>query len=136
MAGPHHWRLHLGSLLFGVLVATAALAQHTLAAKSAFPDIVAVTVQPRAGGTLDFDVTVSSPYETAQQYADAFRVLSTDGTVLGERILLHDHITEQPFTRELHGVRIPPGVAAVTVQGRDTLNGYGGKTRLVVIPGR
>ncbi|MBE0624683.1 MAG: hypothetical protein IH606_07725, partial [Burkholderiales bacterium] len=28
-----------------------------------YPDVVAVTVRPGAGGTFDFDVTVSSPYD-------------------------------------------------------------------------
>lgn len=101
-----------------------------------FPDIVDVKVTARGGDAFDFDVTVSSPYDTAQRYADAFRVLGPDGKVLGERILLHDHADEQPFTRDLYGVRIPAGIARVTVQGRDQKHGYGGGTRDVALPGR
>lgn len=100
------------------------------------PDIVGVKVTARGGDIFDFDVTVSSPYDTAARYADAFRVLAPDGKVLGERILLHDHADEQPFTRDLHGVRIPPGIARVTVQGRDMKHGYGGGTKEAVLPGR
>lgn len=101
-----------------------------------YPDVVAATVHARGADSFDFDVTVSSPYDTPQRYADAFRVLGKEGTVYGERILLHDHAGEQPFTRDLHGVRIPRGVRAVTVQARDRKYGYGGKTVEVALPGR
>jgi len=56
--------------------------------------------------------------------------------VLGERILLHDHAGEQPFTRDLYGVRIPRGIRTVSVQARDQQYGYGGKTVEVALPGR
>jgi len=101
-----------------------------------YPDVVAAKAQARGADTFDFDVTVSSPYDTPQRYADAFRVLGKEGTVLGERILLHDHAGEQPFTRDLYGIRIPRGVRAVTVQARDQKYGYGGKTVEVALPGR
>lgn len=101
-----------------------------------YPDVVSATVQPRAADTFDFDVTVSSPYDTPQRYADAFRVMSKDGTVFGKRKLLHDHANEQPFTRDLYGVRIPPGLRAVVIQARDQKYGYGGKTVEVALPGR
>ena len=105
-------------------------------AEQRYPDVVAVEVQPSGPGTFDFDVTVSSPYDTPQRYADAFLVTGPDGTVYGERKLLHDHAGEQPFTRDLYGVRIPAGVRRVTVQGRDQKHGYGGATLEVALPGR
>jgi len=125
---------------FAFLVLGACLA--TFAARAAdpasqrYPDVVAVKAQPRAADRFDFDVTVSSPYDTPQRYADAFRVVGKDGTVYGERRLLHDHAGEQPFTRDLYGVRIPRGVRAVTVQARDRQYGYGGRTVEVALPGR
>lgn len=126
--------------LFALLVLGTCLAAFPARAADPFlqkyPDVVAATVQARASGTFDFDVTVSSPYDTPQRYADAFRVLGRDGAVYGERILLHDHAGEQPFTRDLYGVRIPRGVRAVTVQARDRKYGYGGKTVEVALPGR
>jgi hypothetical protein len=106
------------------------------AASQKHPDVIAAKVQPRGGNQFDFDVTVSSPYDTPQRYADAFRVMHKDGTVYGERVLLHDHATEQPFTRDLHGVNVPAGVRHVVVQARDLKNGWGGKTVNVVLPGR
>ncbi len=101
-----------------------------------FPDIVGVKVRAQGPGLFDFDVTVSSPYDTPRRYADAFRVLGKDGKVYGERILFHDHAGEQPFTRDLYGVKIPEGVHSVVIQGRDREHGYGGRTMEVALPGR
>ena len=100
------------------------------------PDVVSVKAKPAGGDRFDFDVTVSSPYDTPQRYADAFRVTTLKGAVLGERILLHDHSSEQPFTRDLYGVNIPAGVRTVRVQARDMKHGYGGRTVDVTVPGR
>ena len=100
------------------------------------PDVIAVKVRASGPGRFDFDVTVSSPYDTPARYADAFRVSTADGSVLGERKLLHDHADEQPFTRDLYGIAVPPGVKRVVVQARDSRFGYGGKTVEVLLPGR
>ncbi len=92
-----------------------------------FPDVVSVDARPAPDGTWTFDVTLSSPYDAPDRFADAWRVLAPDGTELGIRVLLHDHANEQPFTRSLSGVAIPDGVNDVTVEGKDQLNGWGGE---------
>ena len=101
-----------------------------------FPDVMSVKVTPRSANLFDFDVTVSSPYDTPERYADAIRVLAKPNVVLGERILFHDHADEQPFTRDVYGVKVPSGIRAVVVQARDKAHGYGGKTVEVTLPGR
>lgn len=101
-----------------------------------YPDVIGVKVQARDANRFDFDVTLSSPYDTPQRYADAFRIVDVAGKVYGERKLVHDHADEQPFTRELYGVVIPASVRSVVVQGRDQKYGYGGKTATVALPGR
>lgn len=101
-----------------------------------FPDVVAVETRASGPNRFDFDVTISSPYDTPRRYADGFRVFTPANLVLGERKLLHDHQDEQPFTRDLHGVAIPEGLRVVLVQARDQKNGYGGKTAEVILPGR
>ena len=93
-----------------------------------FPDVVGVTVTQNGDGTYRFDVTISSPYDSNEQYADAWRVLGPDGTEYGVRILTHPHANEQPFTRSLDGVEIPKDVTSVIVEGRDLINGWGGET--------
>ena len=101
-----------------------------------FPDVVDVRVHARSDSTYDFDATISSPYDTPQRYADAFRVMSTEGIQFGERNLFHDHANQQPFTRDLYGVAIPAGIKTVVIQARDKKYGYGGKTLQVTLPGR
>ncbi len=81
-----------------------------------YPDVVDVKVKARGENRFDFDVTLSSPYDTPQRYADAIRVMSVAGMLYAERVLLHDHADEQPFTRDLQGVSIPARVRAVIVQ--------------------
>jgi len=93
-----------------------------------FPDVVGAVGIREDGGTWRFDVTISSPYDSPQRYADAWRIVGPDGAVYGERILSHDHANEQPFTRSQSGVAVPAGVTVVTIQGRDQLNGWGGTT--------
>ncbi len=116
--------------------AFASLACTSWAADTLFPDVLSAQVKARAPDTFDFDVTMSSPYDSAQRYADGFRAMGPDGAVLGVRKLLHDHASEQPFTRDLYGVKVPQGVRVVTIQGRDKVNGWGGKTQQVPLPGR
>ena len=92
-----------------------------------FPDIVGVEADfDDAAGTWSFAVTVSSPYDTPERYADGWRVVGPDGDVFGVHMLAHDHATEQPFTRSLSGVEIPDDVERVTIEGRDLAHGWGG----------
>ena len=88
----------------------------------------------RDGATWTVSATLSSPYDTPERYADAWRVIGPDGTVYGERILLHDHANEQPFTRSQSGIEIPDDVAEVVIEGRDLANGYGGDTFVLTLP--
>lgn len=123
-------RLAFAGLAFGLALAGPAIGEQR------HPDVVAAKVRAAGPDRFDFDVTVSSPYDTPKRYADAFRVTTIEGRVLGERILLHDHATEQPFTRDLYGVAIPSGIRSVRVQARDMKHGYGGRTVDVALPGR
>ena len=101
-----------------------------------FPDILSAELVPGAGDSYDVVVTVSSPYDTPERYADGWRVLAPDGSVLGTHTLLHDHAGEQPFTRTQRGLVVPPDVDEVTIEGRDLVHGYGGGTVVVSVPAR
>jgi hypothetical protein len=68
--------------------APAAAADH---AAQNCPDVVAAEVRRSGEDVFDFGVTVSSPYNSARQHADAFCVSGPDGAVYGARRLLHDH---------------------------------------------
>jgi len=93
-----------------------------------YPDVVSVDVDVEGDGTYRFEATISSPYDSPERYADAWRILAPDGTQLSIRELLHDHANEQPFTRSLSGVELPAGIETVTVEGRDLEYGWGGAT--------
>ncbi len=123
-------------LASAAMLVAAASAQTANRGESKYPDVVAAKVRTTAPGRFDFDVTISSSYDTPERYADAFRIVGKDGRVYGERVLLHDHADEQPFTRDLYGVAIPTEIRAIVVQARDRKYGYGGKTIEVALPGR
>lgn len=88
-------------------------------------DVVAAEAR-RTGDSWRISATVAHSDTGWDHYADAWRVLAPDGTVLGVRELLHPHVNEQPFTRSLSGVRIPQGVERIRVEARDSLHGWGG----------
>ena len=99
-----------------------------------FPDVLAAELRPRDDGRYDLAVTISSPYDTPARFADGWRVLDPAGNELGTHQLLHDHASEQPFTRTMRGLHIPAGVDRITVEGRDLQNGYGGTTVSLEVP--
>ena len=88
------------------------------------PTVIDASATQAPDGTWRFDVTVSSPYDSPEQYADAWRISNPDGTVYGVRELLHDHANEQPFTRSLSDVAIPDEVETVVIQARDSEDGW------------
>jgi hypothetical protein len=98
-----------------------------------FPDVIDAEAR-RVGDTWTISATLSSPYDSPERYADAWRVVGPDGAVYAERILTHDHATEQPFTRSQSGVVIPEDVTDVVIEGRDLEFGYGGDTFELTLP--
>jgi hypothetical protein len=127
-------RRRIGIFTLGALLTGLSRAQTAPARDTRFPDVVSAKVRAAGKGCYDFDVTISSPYDTPQRYADGFRVVAPSGDVLGERTLWHDHQNEQPFTRDLYGVPVPAGIHSVRTQARDQKYGYGGKSIEVVLP--
>lgn len=108
---------------------TASLAGET--ADDRFPTVEEVVPEQNDDGTWNFSVTLTSPYDSPERYADGWRVVGPDGTEYGTHTLTHDHAGEQPFTRRQSGVTIPDDVDEVTVEGRDLVNGFGGESYTV-----
>lgn len=108
-----------------------AIAAATLAAPALAPagevEIVGAKAE-RAGASWTFHVTLAHADTGWDHYADAWRIVGPDGTVLGVRELLHPHVNEQPFTRSLSGVSVPEGVTEVTVEARDSVHGWSPQT--------
>jgi N-acetylmuramoyl-L-alanine amidase len=95
--------------------------------KPLYPDVVAAEVSGEED-TLSFRVTISSPYDSPVRYADAFRVIGDDGAVYGVYELAQPHVGLQPFSRTIHDVEIPDGIAEVTIEARDSTYGWGGES--------
>lgn len=91
-----------------------------------FPKVLAVKAKALNNQRWQFNVTLSSPYDSPQRYADAWRVLDGQGNELGIRILGHHHANEQPFTRS-HVIELPENTTSVFVEGRDQANGWSGQ---------
>lgn len=98
-----------------------------------FPEVLAVEIALVNNDNWRFDVTLSSPYDTPERYADAWRVLDDMGEELGIRVLGHDHASEQPFTRSAT-IQVPSQLTTVFVEGRDQDNGWSGQRFEVVMP--
>ena len=98
------------------------------------PEVTDATATRDGDGTYLVEVTISSPYDRPERYADAWRVVGPDGTVFGVRELAHDHANEQPFTRSLSGVEIPADVRSIMVEARDLIGGWSGQTYMAEIP--
>ena len=96
-----------------------------------YAQVVFVSATQSSDGTWRFDTTVRHNDQGWEDYADAWQVVDLDGTVLGERILLHPHDTEQPFTRSQSGIAIPDDVTQVIVQAKDNVEGFGGQVVVV-----
>ena len=89
-------------------------------------DVEIVHAGFRQTGTGEWSVNVTLRHADAgwEHYADAWRIVTTDGTIAGTRTLYHPHENEQPFTRSLGGVAIAPGTTTVYVEAHDTVHGW------------
>lgn len=79
-------------------------------------------------GQWRFSVTLRHDDTGWDHYADLWQVVTPDGDLLGERVLLHPHVNEQPFTRSLGGVKIPDDISKVIIRARDTVHGFAEET--------
>jgi len=81
-----------------------------------------------------FSVTLKHDDTGWDHYADLWQVFAPDGKLLGERVLLHPHENEQPFTRSLSGVSIPQEVTEVIIRARDNVHGVSPQEYRLTLP--
>ena len=81
----------------------------------------------KRGSGWHFNVTLRHADDGWKHYADAWRVVTEDGTELGTRTLYHPHVEEQPFTRGLGDIVIPSGTKSVYVEAHDKVHGWSKK---------
>ena len=89
-----------------------------------FADVLSVQFTGNPGA-YQFAVEISSPDTGCEQYADWWEVFNEGGELLYRRILLHSHVTEQPFTRSGGPVDIDADTV-VYVRAHMNTTGYGG----------
>lgn len=85
----------------------------------------------RQGPAWRIAVTVRHADDGWNHYVDEWRVVSEKGEVLARRILQHPHVEEQPFTRHLTDVQIPPIERKFYVEAHDNVHGWN-KDRVLV----
>ena len=90
-----------------------------------------VTIQhadfEKQGASWTIAVTLQHADTGWDHYADGWRIVTEDGKVLGHRTLYHPHVNEQPFTRNLSGVVIPPEINIVFIEAHDKVHGWNPK---------
>lgn len=118
--------------LIAIFLATTIIMVTTASANEA--DVVGVKISRSADNSYRFDVTVRHNDTGWDEYADRWEVLDGIGNILGTRVLFHPHVNEQPFTRSLTGVKIPPDIASVTIRAHDKVHEFGGKEMTVKVP--
>ncbi len=89
-------------------------------------DVISATVEHSGGDFYRFSVGVAHEDESWEHFAKAWEVLDSDGNILGNRILLHPHINEQPFTRT-QTISLPENINQVTIRAYDLIHKFGGK---------
>ena len=99
-------------------------------------EIVGTEARKAGDGSYSFTVTLKHGDTGWKHYAYRWDVLGPDGAVLGERVLHHPHVNEQPFTRGLSGVKVPAGLNSVRIRAHDKIHGNADKTFKVMLPGR
>lgn len=94
-------------------------------------DVVVARATCDADRVCTFSVSVKHADTGWKHYADRYEIVAPDGSVIATRVLAHPHIHEQPFTRKLAGVEVPPGIEVVVVRAHDSVHGLGGKEATV-----
>jgi hypothetical protein len=78
--------------------------------------------------------TILHSDEGWEHYVNKWQVVGDDGVVYGTKVLRHPHVHEQPFSRGLYGVVIPPAVAEVTLRAFDSVHSDGGRELHLAVP--
>jgi hypothetical protein len=124
---------HDGRILLWILALVAFAGVGSVRAEP--PEIVGVDIRPSGQG-YSFAVAILHPDTGWDHYADGFYVYTTDGAMLGERVLLHPHENEQPFTRSLTINAIDPAITEVEIRAKDNLGVWSDVNPVVALPGR
>ena len=87
-------------------------------------EILAADFRHGSGENWSLAVTLKHGDTGWDHFADNWRVVDGEGNVLGDRVLHHPHVNEQPFTRNLSSVTIPPEIDTVYIEAHDSEHGW------------
>ena len=93
--------------------------------------ILAADLHNSEGNSWSVNVTLKHNDTGWKHYADNWRIVDSKEKVLGNRVLAHPHVTEQPFTRGLSNVEIPKDITTIYIEAHDKVHGWT-KNRLKV----
>ena len=124
-------KINVKAIFFSVISVVFLLSSRSVLAGDA--NVLAVKVDPL--GERQYRVTVTLSHEDTgwDHYANAWLIFDEDGKEIGERVLHHPHVNEQPFTRSLT-LTIPEPVRLITIKGQDSVHGTDGKMMVVELP--
>lgn len=77
--------------------------------------IIKASAELTSAQKFNISVTVEHADEGWDHFANAWRVYSMEGELIGERVLHHPHVKEQPFTRSLLGLSVPAEIKEVVI---------------------
>ena len=78
-------------------------------------NIIKASAELTSAQKFNISVTLEHADDGWDHYANAWRVYSVEGELIGERVLHHPHVNEQPFTRTLLGLSVPSNVNEVVI---------------------
>lgn len=90
-------------------------------------EILAADFHNNSSNNWSVSITLKHEDKGWDHFADNWRVVTEKGDVLGDRVLYHPHVSEQPFTRSLAGVVVPNGVSIVYIEAHDKVHGWSKK---------
>lgn len=96
-----------------------------------FAQVEFVQAKQSADKSWCFSARVRHQDEGWDHFANVWTIHDLKGNKLGERVLLHPHDTEQPFTRSLCQIVIPEQISKVVVSAECNLHGAGGQVVVV-----
>ena len=96
-------------------------------------EIVEVKIKTIGVNHYRIDTTIKHADTGWDHYANAWLVFDESGNKIGERVLHHPHVKEQPFTRSLR-LSIATGVKTITIKAQDSVHGLNENGVQIAVP--
>ena len=106
------------------LLASALLLALSHSSKANNISILATAIIHQSHGEYLVNVKLEHRDTGWQHYADEWRIVDSQGNILGSRVLQHPHVNEQPFTRALSNVKLSNELDTVYIEAHDKVHGW------------